>query len=212
MSQNDLLGILHQGLIEMFMPLDRQIEEQLIRYIMLINKYNKTLKLTNFRNMDAMIKRLLLDSLSIQSYIKGKTILDVGTGGGLPGIPLAIVMPDRQFALLDSDLGKVRFLRKTCHQLHLNNARIVLSPVEKYKTSYLFDAIVSRAFGTLHDCMNKSKHLLKPGGQMLIMKGVYPLTELENVPKFFKLVNVHPQKIPHFEDERHLVELCYQPD
>lgn len=212
MFRNDLLEMLHQGLIDMGSPQDRYAEEQLIRYIQHIDKWNDLFKLTNIRNIDAMIKRHLLDSLSISPYIDGQTILDVGSGAGLPGIPLAIVMPERHFVLIDSNLKKIRFLQQTVYQMRLKNVHVVHQRVEEHNVSHLFDTIVSRAFGTLCSCIAQSQHLLKPGGQMLIMKGVYPLTEMQDIPAPFKLVEIYPLKVPSWDAERHLVELRYQPD
>ncbi len=210
MSRNELLEILHQGLIEMDHPLDRQTEVQLIQYIDLIAQWNRVYNLSSIRDVDTMVTRHLLDSLSISKYIKGKTILDVGTGAGLPGIPLAIAMPDRQFVLLDSNQKKMRFLQQTCYQMRLRNVRVVNQRVEEFKVDPLFDSVISRAFSTLRDFITQSQHLVKPNGQMLAMKGVYPLTELQEVAAPFKLVEVYPLKVPQLNAERHLVELSYQ--
>ncbi len=211
MSRNELLEMLHQGLIEMDQPLDRQTEVQLIQYIDLIAQWNRVYNLSSIRDVDTMVTRHLLDSLSIRQYIKGQTILDVGTGAGLPGIPLAIAMPDRQFVLLDSNQKKMRFLQQTCYQMRLRNVRVVNQRVEEYKAEPLFDSVISRAFSTLRDFITQSQHLVKPHGQMLAMKGVYPLTELQEVAVPFKLIEVYPLKVPQLNAERHLVELSYQP-
>lgn len=211
MSRNELLEILHQGLIEMDQPLDRQKEVQLIQYIDLIAQWNRVYNLSSIRDVDTMVTRHLLDSLSIVKYIKGQTILDVGTGAGLPGIPLAIAMPDHQFVILDSNQKKTKFLQHTCYQMRLRNVRVVNQRVEEYKADPLFDSVVSRAFSTLRDFMTQSQHLVKPNGQMLAMKGVYPLTELQEIAAPFKLIEVYPLKVPKLDAERHLVEISYQP-
>jgi len=209
-SQNELIAILHQGLIEMGLPLDRQKEIQLIRYIELIVKRNKLFKLSSIRDLDTMVTRHLLDSLSALPYIKGQIILDVGTGAGLPGIPLSIFMPDCQFTLLDSSHQKTRFLQQTCYQMRLHNVHVVHKSVEDYYPDALFDSVISRAFGTLRDYIIPSQYLVKPGGQILAMKGVYPLTELQDVAVPFKLIDVHSLKVPKLYAERHLIELNYQ--
>jgi 16S rRNA (guanine527-N7)-methyltransferase len=212
MSRIELFEQLHQGLIEMNQPLDRQMEAQLIRYIELIAQWNRVFNLTAIRDLDTMVTRHLLDSLSILPHLKGKLILDVGTGAGLPGIPLAIVIPDRQFVLLDSNQKKTRFLQQTCYQMRLRNVRVVHQRVEEYQADPLFDSVVSRAFSTLRDFLTLSQHLVKPGGQVLAMKGVYPLTELQEVTPPFKVVDVYPLKVPKLDAERHVVELKYQPE
>ena len=212
MSQNELLEKLHQGLTELNCPLNRPQELQLIRYIEHIAKWNKLFRLTTIRDLDTMVTRHLLDSLSILSYIQGQTILDVGSGAGLPGIPLAIAMPDRQFVLLDSNQKKTRFLQQTCYQMHLRNVRVVHKLVEDYQPDSLFDSVVSRAYGTLHHYISSSQHLIKPGGQILAMKGVYPLTELQDLAAPFKLIETHPLKVSQLDAERHLIELSYQPE
>jgi 16S rRNA (guanine527-N7)-methyltransferase len=210
-SRNELLELLHQGLSDMGQSLDRQIEGQLIRYIELIGQFNTAYKLTNIRDLDTMVTRHILDSLSIRDFIEGKTILDVGTGAGLPGIPLAITMPDRQFVLLDSNQKKTRFLQQTCYQMRLSNVRVVHQRVEEYSANPLFDSLISRSFSTLIDFLNQSRHLVKEGGQVLAMKGIYPLTELQELSSPFKLVEVQPLKVPQLNAERHVVDLIYQP-
>src|ERR1700722_7511648 len=176
MSQVELLEQLHQGLVEMGQPLDRQTETQLIRYIGLVAQWNRVYNLTSIRDTDTMVTRHLLDSLSILPHIEGHHILDVGTGAGLPGIPLAIAMPNRQFVLLDSNQKKTKFLQQTCYQMRLRNVKIINHRVEEYSADPLFDSVISRAFSTLRDFITLSQHLVKPGGQLLAMKGVYPLT------------------------------------
>jgi 16S rRNA (guanine527-N7)-methyltransferase len=212
MSRIELFELLHQGLVEMGQPLERQMETQLIRYIELIAQWNRVFNLTAIRDLDTMVIRHLLDSLSILPYLKGRHIIDVGTGAGLPGIPLAIVLPDRQFVLLDSNQKKTRFLQQTCYHMRLNrNVHIVHKRAEEYTPEQLFDCVISRAFSTTRDFLTLSEHLIKPGGQILAMKGVYPLTELQEVNKPFRVVDVHPLKVPQLNAERHVVDLIYEP-
>jgi 16S rRNA (guanine527-N7)-methyltransferase len=211
MSRTELFELLHQGLVKMNLPLDRHVEAQLIRYIELIGQWNRVFSLTAIRDLDTMIVRHLLDSLSILPFIKGHKIVDVGTGAGLPGIPLAIVMPDHFFVLVDSNQKKTRFLQQTCYQMRLKNIRIVHERIENYQPEQLFDCVVSRAFSTLREFLVLSEHLAKPGTQFLAMKGVYPLTELQEVSESFNVKGAHPLHVPNLDAERHVVDLIYQP-
>ncbi len=212
MSRIELFELLHQGLVELNDVPDKGTEIQLIRYIELIAQWNRVFNLTAIRDLDAMVVRHLLDSLTIKPFIKGKVILDVGTGAGLPGIPLAIMMPEKQFVLLDSNQKKTRFLQQTVYQLRLKNVRVVHQRVEEYKVDQLFDTVISRAFSTLREYLQLSKHLVRAGGQILAMKGVYPLTELQEVGTPFKVINTHPLKVPKLDAERHVVDLTYEPE
>ncbi len=212
MLRAELLELLHRGLIEMGQPLDRPSELQLIRYIELVSQWNKVFRLSSIHDLDAMVTRHLLDSLSILPYIKGHTIIDIGTGAGLPGIPLSIAMPDRHFCLLDSNPKKIQFLEKVIQQMSLRNVHIAHRSVEEFHVEPLFESVISRSFNTLGDFLKLSEHLVKPNGQILAMKGVYPLTELQDLKANFKLVEVHPLKIPALSAERHVVELSYQPE
>ncbi len=212
MLRAELSELLHNGLVEMGQTLDPQIESRLIRYIELIAQCNKAFRLTSIRDLDTMVVRHLLDSLSILPYIKGCTIIDVGTGAGVPGIPLAIAMPDHHFCLLDNNQKKIQFLEKACPQLSLRNIRVIGRAVENFHVQPLYETVISRAFNTLGEFLALSKHLVKPGGQILAMKGVYPLTELQNLNTDFKVIKVYPLKVPELSAERHLVELIYQPE
>lgn len=211
MFRVELLELLHRGLVGMGQSLDRQTESQLIRYIELISQWNKVFRLSSIYDLDAMVTRHLLDSLAVLPYVKGRTIVDVGTGAGLPGIPLAITMPDRHFCLIDTNRKKIQFLEKVCQQLSLRNVHIVNRAVEEFHVEPLFETVISRSFNTLNEFLTLSQHLVKPEGQTLAMKGVYPLTELQDLNPHFKLIEVHPLNIPALSAERHLVELTYQP-
>jgi len=212
MFRTELLDLLHRGLAEMGQPLDCQKESQLIRYIELISQWNRVFNLSSIRDTDTMVARHLLDSLSILPYIKGRTIIDVGTGAGLPGIPLSIAMPDHHFCLLDNNRKKIQFLEKVSQQMSLRNVHIVNRKVEEFHVEPLFESVISRSFSTLGDFLALSKHLVKPGGQILAMKGVYPLTELQELNPVFKVIDIHPLKVPKLSAERHVVELMYQPE
>ncbi len=214
MTRFEISDLLHQGLMGMDIDseISEQAESQLIHYIELIAQWNRVYNLSSIRDLDTMVTRHLLDSLSILLHIEGKTILDVGTGAGLPGIPLEIAMPDRQFVVLDSNQKKTKFLQLICQQMCLNNVRVVHQRVEDYLVTPLFDTVISRAFGTIRDFLSLSKHLVKPSGHMIAMKGVYPLTELQEVCAQFRLVDTESLEIPGLNAERHIVEFIYLPE
>lgn len=211
-SRADLFKILHQGLAELGQPYSRDIEIQLIRYIELIHQNNRVYNLTSIRDLDTMISRHLLDSLSIAPYIKHQTILDVGTGAGLPGIPLSIALPNCKFVLLDNNPKKIRFLQQLIHQMPLKNVQVVQNGIEFYRPEKdkLFPAVVCRSFGIFPDFLEQIRPVLASSAQVLAMKGVYPQTEIEQIKAPFELVKVHPLKVPFLNAERHVVEVEYR--
>jgi len=179
--------------------------EQLYHYLLLLDKWNHTYNLTSVRNIEAMIPLHILDSLSITDYLHGKRIIDVGTGAGLPGIPLAIIHPDKEFVLLDSNGKKTRFLVHVLPQLKLDNVTVVQERVENYHPEQCFDSVVSRAFSSLNDFVHKTQHLCCVDGQFLAMKGQYPQEELGDIAKSFRVVSVQLLIVPGLSAERHLI-------
>ena len=155
-----------------------------------------------------MLPLHLLDSLSIIPFVQGEDILDVGTGPGLPGIPLAIFYPERKFTLMDSNGKKTRFLFQVKNELGLNNVAEIQSRVEAYQPEQSFDAITSRAFTSLSDMVEKTSHLLKKNGRFYAMKGQYPHQELREMPKHYNVVASHPLQVPSVNGERHLIEIA----
>lgn len=166
--------------------------EQLIAYLKLLNKWNQAYNLTAIRDMAQMVTHHIFDSLAIVPWLNGSRILDVGTGAGLPGIPIALSMPEMQVVLLDSNGKKIRFLREVKRALHLSNIEIVQSRVETYHPSSGFDTVISRAVGNLNDLKNGSRHLINKNGIWLAMKGRYPEDELNqlNYPYCVKTYSV----------------------
>jgi len=149
----------------------------------------------------------VLDSLSLQPYLRGRRVADIGTGAGYPGLPLAIVNPERRFTLIEATGKKARFVEQTRERLGCDNVRIVHARAESYRPFELFDTVVARALASLADFAAYAGHLCAPTGRMLAMKGRRPDEEISALPKSFRVLAVHRLKIPGLDDERHLVEL-----
>lgn len=196
---------LQRGLGELPFTLPPEAGQKLLDFIAVLEKWNKAYNLTAVRKPALMISRHLLDSLVIVPYLHGQRILDVGSGPGLPGIPLALACPEREFTLLDSNGKKIRFLHQAVAELGLKNVSVVHSRVEQFQSSPGFDTIIARAFATLGELVRQAHHLCQPDGQFLIMKGAYPLAELDDLPEDFKLEAVHKLAVPGLEAERHLL-------
>ena len=211
MSQNlaskGLEYILHGGLEQLSLALSDQQVSQLMDYLGLLEKWNGAYNLTSIREPEKMLRLHLLDSLSIAHLVKGERIIDVGTGPGLPGIPLAIIYPERQFTLMDSNGKKTRFLFQVRTQLGLTNVTEIQSRVEEYQPTRRFDGVTSRAFTNLKDMVEKCAHLIEENGRFYAMKGQYPAKELSALPKHYNVVASHRLQVPSVDGERHLIEI-----
>ncbi len=199
---------LAQGLAAMGLELPAECREKLLAYLALLYKWNKTFSLTALREQDKAVSHHLLDSLSILPFVPDTPdtrLLDVGSGGGMPGIPLAIVRPDLRVTLLDSNSKKTAFLQQTAIELGLNNVCVHGGRVEQYHPADGFAAIVSRAFAELADFAALSRHLLAADGAWLAMKGVRPDGEIARLPGGVRVEAVHPLRVPGIDGERHLV-------
>ncbi|HAB73038.1 MULTISPECIES: 16S rRNA (guanine(527)-N(7))-methyltransferase RsmG [Pantoea] len=185
--------------------LSDQQKEQLVAYVGLLDKWNKAYNLTSVRDPQQMLVRHILDSIVVAPHLKGERFIDVGTGPGLPGIPLAIVLPQAHFTLLDSLGKRVRFLRQVQHELGLANITPVQSRVETFPSEPPFDGVISRAFASLQDMVNWCHHLPSAQGQFYALKGVRPDDEIANLPAGFRLVSVEALQVPELDGERHLV-------
>lgn len=185
--------------------------EQLMLYITEFEKWNKAYNLSAVRDLQQMIPRHLLDSLSVvpwlQQHLELESIIDVGTGGGLPGIPLAIMFPQRRWTLLDSNGKKMRFLFHIKNLLKPDNVHIENRRVETFQPEQLFDAVISRAFASLQDMTQGCAHLLKDQGVFLAMKGLFPQDELAPIEDKIKLLETHKLVVADTEGERHLLVL-----
>jgi 16S rRNA (guanine527-N7)-methyltransferase len=164
------------------------LSEAYLNYLLLLTKWNTSYNLTAIRNTELMVSKHLLDSLAILPWVDKERILDVGTGPGLPGIPLAIAQPEKTFFLLDSNGKKVRFLREAKRVLALENIEIVPFRAEHYRPEQGFDTVVSRAFSSLEQMIYWTQHLLKPNGIWLAMKGLYPEEELSVLQKNYQVM------------------------
>jgi len=205
-SQEMLEAALKKGIQQLGLDINTQQIDQLIRYLNLLIKWNKAYNLTAVRDPMEMIDRHLIDSLSVVPYIEGKRIIDVGSGPGLPGIPLAICYPDLDVTTLDSNGKKTRFQLQVKTELGLDNLTVVNERVENCNFEP-FDQVISRAFASLQDMINWTHQLCHPEGVFLAMKGLYPEEELSALPDGYKLKTCHPLDVPGTEGERHLLVL-----
>jgi 16S rRNA (guanine527-N7)-methyltransferase len=181
---------------------------QLRDYLGLLNKWNQTYNLTAVRDPAEMVTRHLLDSLVIAPYITPGRYIDVGTGAGLPGVPLAILYPGYEFHLLDSNGKKTRFLFQVKTALGLANMTVHHARVESFWPEPLFDGVLSRAFASLEEMARSCRHLIHPRGRLLAMKGVRPDEELAAVAGVCRLLGCHSLTVPGLDEQRHLVELA----
>ncbi|CAK0779815.1 16S rRNA m(7)G527 methyltransferase [Gammaproteobacteria bacterium] len=194
-------GVAHLGL-----SLVGQQSEQCLAYLALLSHWNRRYNLTAITEPLAMVDGHLLDSLSIRPYLVGQRYLDLGSGAGLPGVPLAIAEPGRHFVLLDGSLKKARFLRQVRMELGLDNIEVVAQRAEAYQPADRFDGITVRAVGALADLLACSAHLIaRPGGQWLLMKGRYPAAELAILDDRPETYQVIPLQVPGLDEARHLV-------
>ena len=185
---------------------DEQISK-LKQYVDLLHHWNKTYNLTSVRDPLKMIPVHIFDSLSVAQYIEGETCLDVGSGGGLPGIPLAIMQPERQFTLVDTNGKKTRFMQHAVIELGLNNVKVEQTRIESWKNDYLFDTIISRAFASIIDFLNSSSKHLATDGQMIAMKGQYPQDEVALLPADFSVKYTKNIEVPQLIGGRCIINI-----
>ncbi|MFK7863406.1 MAG: 16S rRNA (guanine(527)-N(7))-methyltransferase RsmG [Pseudohongiellaceae bacterium] len=177
------------------------------KYLELLVKWNNSFNLSGISNPLDMVSRHILDSLAVSPYLQGDMIADIGTGAGLPGIPLAIANPDKKFILVDSNGKKTRFLFQAKLNLNLHNISIENCRIEHYQSKEQIDIVLSRAFASLSDMAEKTQHLLAPNGFMLALKGRFPEQEIEELDDRFTVTKTEKLIIPGEEGERHLVFL-----
>lgn len=205
MSLESQLGL---GIAAMGITLPEGAVDRLAQYLRLLEKWNKVHNLTAIREPEQMVTLHILDSLSVLPHLKdARTLVDVGTGAGLPGIPLAVARPDLRVTLLDSSHKKATFLEQARLELKLENIAVACERVERYHPQARFDAVVSRAFADLADFVQGARHLVSPEGTLLAMKGVHPFEEIARLPAGCRLDSVVELSVPTLEAKRHLVLL-----
>ncbi len=194
---------LNQGLSALH--LDAALAPPLLQYLTLLDRWNRTYNLTAIRDPREMVTRHLLDSLAMHPFVEAGTLADLGTGPGLPGIPLAIAKPTLKVTLVESNGKKARFLREAVRTLGLPNARVAESRAEALDEPGAYDAITARALDVLAGIIKVGGHLLRPGGRLLAMKGVRPDEEIAALPPGWRLQGMHVLAVPGLTAERHLV-------
>lgn len=200
---------LQTGLVDMGLVISELTQQKLLDYVALIHKWNKVHNLTAVREPEEMITLHLLDSLAVLPHIQAERLLDVGSGAGLPGIPLALCLPELQVTVLDSSHKKASFMRQAKAELEIANLEVVCTRVEQFKPDVQYDVIISRAFSDLNLFTSLTKHLCKPGGQWLAMKGQLPHDELAQIS--IQPSKIIPLQVAGLEAQRHLVFLPFNP-
>ena len=199
---------LQRGCDALGLQCDAGQRQQLLAYLQLLHKWNAAYNLTAVRDPAQMVTRHLLDSLAVAPHLPAGNAIDVGTGAGLPGVPLAILFPQRQFALLDSNGKKTRFLFQVKTALSLDNMQVHHQRVESFQPSGSYDVVLSRAYASLRDMVSSCRHLLAPGGRFLAMKGSLDPGELDQVAASCEVLAVHALAVPGLDEQRHLLELA----
>lgn len=199
---------LAQGLARLKLDLPAATQEKLLAYLALMHKWNRVYNLTAVRDEGKMLTHHLLDSLAVVPHVReAKILLDVGSGAGLPGIPLALALPDMQVTVLDSNHKKTTFMRQAKMQLALANVTVVCERAEKYQSKQVFNVVISRAFAELTDFAAMAGHLVALGGLLIAMKGSDPTGEIDKLKNGFVSTGVTRLEVPGLDAERHLVFL-----
>jgi 16S rRNA (guanine527-N7)-methyltransferase len=199
--------MLARGAAEIGIDLDAARAESLLRLVDELELGNAQFNLTAIRDRPGMLRKHVLDSLTLQPHLRGDRVADVGTGAGFPGMALAIADPQRRFTLIEATGKKARFVAQTAERIGCSNVQVVHSRAESYRPFELFDTVVARALSSLADFVAYAGHLCAPGGRLLAMKGKRPENEMSALPRSFRVLAVHRLHVPGLADERHLVEL-----
>ncbi|MEG3765797.1 16S rRNA (guanine(527)-N(7))-methyltransferase RsmG [Alteromonas sp. 14N.309.X.WAT.G.H12] len=204
---NKLNDILISGCEKLQLGVSGLQAEQLVNYVLNMHKWNKAYNLTSVRDPEQMMVKHILDSLAVTPFITANKVIDVGTGPGLPGMPLAILHPSVSFTLLDSLGKRVRFMKQCAYELGLSNVSPVHSRVEEHIPESPYDIVLSRAFASLKDMLHWCQHLVDSSGVFLALKGQFPQSEIDEVSDHFQIESVSELKIPDLIGERHLVTI-----
>jgi len=191
------------GIVALNINVAAEAQQHMLAYLALVDKWNKAYNLTAVREQQKMLTHHLLDSLSVLPHVRGSRVLDVGSGAGLPGIPLAQAHPDWHFTLLDSSHKKTTFLRQVTIELKLTNVEVICNRVESWEPAQPFDTVVSRAFSDLPEFLKLAGRLCAKTGVVIAMKGIYPHEELAQLPGDFLLRDVVALQVPGLNAERH---------
>jgi 16S rRNA (guanine527-N7)-methyltransferase len=208
MTDASIRDSLEAGARAMGLSLSAGQRDSLLAVIRELEAWNRRFNLTAIRDPRDMVVKHLLDSLSVQRWLHGSSIADVGTGAGFPGLPLAVINPQRRFALIESTTKKARFVQHAAVAAGLDNVEVVNARSEAHRPSAPFDTVICRAVGKVSDFVRLAGHLCAPDGRMLAMKGQSPEAELQGLPKAWRVVAVHRLEVPGLDAERHLVELA----
>ena len=207
-DRSALAAVLEEGIVAMRLDVSPAQQKKLMDYLALMFKWNSVYNLTSLRDPMQMVTHHLLDSLAaVPAFAQARNVLDVGSGGGLPGIVLAIVRPDMKVSMIDTVHKKTAFLTQVKAELGLSNVTVYTARVEQLQVSDKFDVITSRAFADLSDFVNWSSHLLADGGRYIALKGVAPKDEQERLPVEWQVTGVEPLQVPRLGAERHLVHI-----
>jgi 16S rRNA (guanine527-N7)-methyltransferase len=189
------------------LPATAEQKKQLIDFVGMLNKWNKAYNLTSVRDPEAMLIRHIMDSLVVSKHLQGERFIDVGTGPGLPGIPLAIMNPDKTFVLLDSLGKRIRFQKQVAFELGIHNISSVESRVEAYQPEQKFDGVLSRAFASIQDMLTWCHHLPTENGQYYALKGQLNDEEMQQIPAGFVVKDIIELKVPKLDEQRHLLKI-----
>ncbi len=203
----DQASTLERGIEALGIELSAQQQQRLLDYLSLLNKWNKAINLTAIRDPRQMVALQLLDSLAVLPFIQQAPLLDIGSGGGLPGIPIAIAQPQRDVTLLDSIGKKTRFLTQAKLTLQLDNITVTQSRIEAWRPSLPPLSITCRALASLRQIISWTQHLLTPESEIIAMKGQYPHRELEEIAEQRLAIDIHPVAVPGISVERHIVRI-----
>jgi 16S rRNA (guanine527-N7)-methyltransferase len=193
------------GLEALALPLTDAVQARLLAYIRLVAKWNQVYNLTAVRDCERMVPQHLLDSLAVTPHLQGRSLLDVGSGAGLPGIPLSLARPELAVTLLEANHKKAAFLKQAAIELELANVEVANARVEDWSSARGYDVVISRAFSDLAEFVTLSERHVAQGGVLAAMKGVYPFEELAQLPAGYRTVAVHVLNVPALDAERHLI-------